>query len=69
MFCVLGFWVLVLGDPLKGTLLSPAYGLIKRDLTERICIPNIPLNPNSYHETVDVLVLSQVAQPLGITRV
>ena len=33
--------------PLKGTLLNPTYGSLKRDLIERVYIPKGPPNPNS----------------------
>ena len=37
----------VWGDPLKGTILNPTYGSLKRDLLGRVPIPKGPPNPNS----------------------
>ena len=33
--------------PLKGALLNPTYGSLKRDLIERVYVPKGPPNPNS----------------------
>ena len=37
--------------PLKGTLLSPTYGSLKRDLIQMVYIPKGPPNPNSQKRT------------------
>ena len=53
-FRSLGFRI-VLGsirDPLKGTLLNPTSGSLKRDLIERVYIPKGPPNPNSQTESL-----------------
>ena len=39
------------GGPLKGTLLNPTSGSLKRDLVERVYIPDGPPNPNSCRST------------------
>ena len=40
--------------PLRGTLLKPTDGSLKRDLIERVYMPKSPPNPNSWYRTATV---------------